>query len=295
MADQKELEGRVVVVTGAARGIGRACTKGFLSSGAKVVATDKSWKGTDEFRHELEATNKAVTLDMDVTDKDQIDSVFQAALKRFGTFDVLVNNAGLLQMFLYPPTGKITTLETSDEDWVKMFDVNVLGPLRVIRQFVTPMIEMKQGSIINVVSSGILNFSRGGGYTALRPNSREMPYMASKAALATMSFYLADEIREHNVAVNTIIPGHTRGAWFDETIRARVKAGFAPGRRPMMPEHLVPLMLFLGSQDGRGITGRMYDTMEWNLEHGQGGYDVWRDKSLPDDIEAAFAKDEIPK
>ncbi len=283
-----------MVVTGAARGIGRASTRGFLASGAMVVATDKSWQGADEFRHELESTDKAIALDMDVTDKDQIDQVYQAALKRFGAFDVVLNNAGLLQMFLYPPTGKSTTLGTSDEDWVKMFDVNVLGPLRVVRKFVSPMIEKKKGSIINIVSSGILNFSRAGGYTALRPNSREMPYMASKAALATMSFYLADEIREHNVAVNTIIPGHTRGAWFDETIRARVAAGYAPGRRPVTPEHLVPLMMFLASQDGKGVTGKMYDAMEWNLDHGQGGYDVWCDRSLPEDIEAAFAKSGAP-
>lgn len=60
----------------------------------------------------------------------------------------------------------------------------------------------------------------------------------------------------------------------------RVQAGFAPGKRPVAPEHLVPLVLFLASQDGRGVTGRMYDALEWNSEHGQGGYDVWCGRSL---------------
>ncbi|HEX9878778.1 MAG TPA: SDR family oxidoreductase [Candidatus Binatia bacterium] len=289
-----ELKERVVVVTGAARGIGRASVRGFLSSGARVVATDKSWAGADEFRREVEASKKGLILNMDVTDKGQIDEAYQVALREFDTIDVLVNNAGLLQMFLFPSTGKVTTLETADEDWVKMFDVNVLGPLRVIRRFAAPMLDKRRGSIVNIVSSGVLNFSRGGGYMALRPNSREMPYMASKAALATMSFYLADEIRERNVAVNTIIPGHTRGAWFDDTIRARIAAGLPPGGRPVSPEHIVPLMLSLASQDGSGVTGRMFDAMEWNLEHDDGGYGVWRDRSLPADIDEAFTRSGVP-
>jgi NAD(P)-dependent dehydrogenase (short-subunit alcohol dehydrogenase family) len=284
-----QLDGRVVVVTGGARGMGRAFVRGALAAGARVVATDKSWVGADDFQAEVAASGRALVLDMDVTDDRQIDAALDRTLADFGTADVLINNAALLQMFLFPPTGRVTTLETTDEDWFKSFGVNVFGALKVTRRFVRPMLEQRQGSIINIVSSGILAFSTGGGYHALRPGSREMPYMASKAALATMSFYLADELKPHNVAVNTIIPGHTRGSWFDDTIRARVAAGHAPGRRPVRPEHMVPLALFLASQDASGVTGTMFDVMEWNSQHGFGGYETWFDTSLPEDLQRVFA------
>lgn len=289
MAVQPDLEGRVVVVTGGARGMGRAYVEGFLSARARVVATDKSWAGVDDFRSALTAGERALVLDMDVTSDTEIDRAYDATLEKFGTVDVLINNAALLQMLLVGPTGRVTTLETTDEHWLKSFGVNVFGALKVTRRFVKPMIEKRRGSIINIVSSGILSFSSGGGYVALRPGSREMPYMASKAALATMSFYLADEVRQHNVAVNIIIPGHTRGSWFDDAIRARLAAGMQPGRRPVVPEHMVPLALFLASQDGSGITGKMFDVMAWNEEHGLGGYETWADRSLPADLEEAFA------
>src|SRR5581483_4511660 len=232
---------------------------------------------------------EALALDVDVTDDRQIDAAFAATMERFGTVDVLINNAALLQMFLVNKTGRTTTLETSDDDWVKSFGVNVFGALKVTRRFIRPMIEKRRGSVINIVSSGILAFSHGGAYAALRPNSREMPYMASKAALATMSFYLADEVRQHNVAVNIMIPGHTRGSWFDDTVRERIAAGMAPGRRPVVPEHMLPLALYLAGQDATGVTGRMFDVMTWNEEHGFGGYERWQDLSLPEDIERAFA------
>lgn len=288
MATNSQLDGRVVVVTGAARGMGRAYVEGFLGAKARVVATDKSWSGVDDFRSQLAGNPSALVLDMDVTDEAQIDAAYQATLARFGTVDGLINNAALLNMFLFPPTGRVTTLETTDEAWLKSFDVNVFGALKVTRRFIQPMLEQRSGSIINIVSSGILSFSRGGGYAALRPNSKEMPYMASKAALATMSFYLADEVKGNNVAVNILIPGHTRGSWFDDTVRARVAAGMQPGRRPMAPEHMVPLALYLATQDAHGVTGKMFDVMEWNEEHGLGGYETWKDTSLPEDLDRAF-------
>ncbi|MDG4856548.1 SDR family oxidoreductase, partial [Mesorhizobium sp. WSM4982] len=92
--------------------------------------------------------------------------------------------------------------ETKDSDWQKSFNVNVFGALRVIRRFIRPMLEKKRGSIINTVSSGVIMLAQDGGYVGLRPGSREMPYMSSKAALVTLSFYLADEVKENNVAVN---------------------------------------------------------------------------------------------
>jgi 1,1a-dihydroxy-1-hydro-9-fluorenone dehydrogenase len=276
-----DLRDRVAVITGGARGMGRAYVRAFLSAGAKVVATDRSWSGADEFREELKSNNKNVLIaDMDVTEDAQIDQTYQATLDKFKTVDILVSNAAMRSRDLYPPKGRATTLETKDSDWERLFKVNVFGALKVIRRFIKPMIEKRKGSIISVVSSGILNHSHGGGYAALRPNSMEMPYMSSKAALATLSFYLADEVKQFNVAVNIIIPGHTRTTGFDEQNRARLEAGRKPGPLPLVPEHVTPLVLNLALQDASGITGRMFDAMQWNIEHGLGGHDKWVDKSF---------------
>lgn len=279
-----DLENRVVVITGAARGMGAAYVRGFLAEGAKIVASDKSWNGSEAFKAELEDTGRALAMDMDLTSNEQIDEVYAATLDRFGTVDVLVNNAGMRMRDLFPPDGRRTTLETSDEDFFRMYDVTVFGTLRVIRRFVKPMIEKRRGSIISVISSGALFHSHGGGYQALRPNSREQPYMSSKAALANMTFYLADEIKEHNVAANIVVPGHTRTTGFEEQNRARMAKGAALGPRPMVPEHIVPIVLHLASQDASTITGKLFDVMTWNIEHGLGGPERWADMSVPDEM-----------
>ncbi|HLH22293.1 MAG TPA: SDR family oxidoreductase [Chloroflexota bacterium] len=273
-----DLQGRVAVITGGARGMGAAYVRGFLEEGARVVAADRSWTGVEGFQQELEARG-VLCLDMDVTDDAQLDRAYQATLDRFGTVDALVNNAAMRSRDLFPPHGRRLTLETSDEDFLRMYSVNVFGALKVIRRFVRPMLEKQRGSIVNVVSSGSLFHAQGGAYAALRPDSVEQPYMSSKAALANLSFYLAAELKDAGVAVNAVVPGHTRTTGFDEQNRARLAEGRRPGPLPYVPEHVVPLVLFLASQDARGVTGRMFDAVQWNREHGLGD-DRWRDTAF---------------
>jgi NAD(P)-dependent dehydrogenase (short-subunit alcohol dehydrogenase family) len=283
-----ELTGRVVAITGAARGMGRAYTRAFLREGARVVAMDRSWEPTgfsgdqdDSFRRELVGRPDDVLMStVDVTNDAQIDAAIEATLRKWGTVDVLINNAAMRQRDLFPPTGRATTLTTKDSDWERMFAVNVFGALKVTRRFAAPMLEKQSGSIMSTISSGALHHSHGGAYTALRPNSREMPYQSTKAALMTMMFYLADEIKEQNVAVNIMVPGHTRTTGFDEQNRARRELGFgsrtAPA--PLKPEHMVPLALFLAKQTAStGVTGKCFDVVTWNIEHGQGGPKEWED------------------
>ena len=283
-----ELEGKVVAITGAARGMGRAFTRAFLAQGAKVVALDVSWDPTgyssdkdNAFLHELQARpDDVIVATADVANDPQLDAAYEATMAKWGTVDVLINDAAMRQRTLFPPTGRTTTLETSDSDWERMFAVNVFGALKVTRRFIKPMVEKRQGSVMSVISSGALHHSYGGAYQALRPNSREMPYQATKAALLTMMFYLADEVKEQNVAVNLLVPGHTRTTGFDEQNIARREMGMASANAPLpqTPEHIVPIALYLAAQDANtGVTGKCFDTTTWNIEHGNGTPADWAD------------------
>lgn len=269
--------------------MGRAMVSGLLAEGAKVVAMDLSWDPTgfsgdndSAFLNELQERSDDVLIStVDISDAAQVEKAYQATLEKFGTVDALVNNASVRQRNLFPPTGKTTTLETDDSDWEKMFGVGVFGTLKVTRQFIKPMLEKQNGSIITVISGGAMHTALGGAYVAQRSSSREMPYQSAKAATLTMMYYLADEVREDNVAVNILIPGNARTTGYDEQNDARRDAGQAgnrPGRISMLPEHIVPITVFLAEQDANtGITGRCFDVPTWNLEHGLGGPEAWRD------------------
>jgi NAD(P)-dependent dehydrogenase (short-subunit alcohol dehydrogenase family) len=132
----------------------------------------------------------------------------------------------------------------------------------------------------------------GGGYFGLRPYTLEMPYQSTKAAVTALTFYLADEVRREGVAVNAIMPGHTRASWFDTTARAWLERGQQYSYRPVVPEHVIPIMLFLAAQDGRSVTGMLYPVPDWNYDHGYGSYAAWQDHTFPPELEAQFREAE---
>jgi len=291
---RSSVDGHVVVITGGARGIGKVLAQALLEAGASVACGDVSWKGADEFRDQLSGSGRGLALDMDITSAGSVQTAYGEIVQRFGRVDTLINNAGLVSETLFAPKGHVATLETTVEDWQRMFDVNVFGTVRVIRAFVPAMVDRGSGSIINVVSSGVLMESVGGGYFAARPWTAEMPYQASKSALATLTFYLAEEVKRSGVAVNAFMPGHTRASWFDDTARAVSSEGRVYALRPMAPLHVVPLVLFLAAQAssaaGEPATGRLYHVPDWNYDHGFGGLRSWGDYDLPPDIEEGYRK-----
>lgn len=288
-----DLDGNVVLVTGGARGLGRALVEGLLKTGAVVVAMDRTWSGSEAFRMRLDShEDNSMALEADITDDAALDSAFSKVIDRLGRVDVLVNNAALVSETLFAPAGHVRLLDTKDSDWEAMFNVNVFGTIKVIRRFVVPMLEAKRGSIINVVSSGILMTSTGGAYYGARPWTTEMPYQATKAALTTASFYLAQEVLPDGVAVNAVMPGHTRTSWFDATARSFRERTAIYSRRPVVADHMLPVTLFLSAQAAAGspVTGRLFDAAEWNHDHGYGDYRVWLDHDLPDELELDYQR-----
>jgi 1,1a-dihydroxy-1-hydro-9-fluorenone dehydrogenase len=255
------LDGRIAFITGAARGIGRACTEAFLAEGATVVAADRAWEGVEEFRGRLESSPTAVVTTLDITRPDEVASARALVRDRLGTLDVLLNNAGMRQRELYPPAGAVTVLDSTNGDWEAMFSVNVLGTLNVTRELAPLMMAGRRGSIINIGSGD-------------NPAYRNQPYAASKAALASMSRYLAEELREHNVAVNVLRPSGTMTTGSIETAEALQAIGITTARL-LRPEHVVPLALHLATQDASGDTGQLLQATRWNEEHGFGPADEW--------------------
>ena len=258
---------RVVVVTGGARGIGRALIEGFLGERSKVVAIDLSWDGEEAFQKEIERNHGGLTLLADVRDEASIERAYAETMTAFGTVDVLVNNAGLRQRDMVPWM-YVNTLDLDISKWQLMIDVNVLGPLRVTKQFVKPMIEQRGGSIINV-----------GSITGDYGIPGMQPYAMTKSALKNWTLSLAHELKEFNIAVNVFSPGMSwttgSGEAQEEQRRVLGKTEFPPVYRP---ESTVPLVLMLAQQDAR-LTGQWIpDVIEWNLLHGLGGHDVWEFK-----------------
>jgi NAD(P)-dependent dehydrogenase (short-subunit alcohol dehydrogenase family) len=271
------LDGKVVLVTGAARGMGREYVRGFLEKGARVVAADVSWAPTGvssddiDFGAELRDNEDALVVQMDITSQAHVDRAYKEAMQRFGTIDVILNNAGLRQRDLYPPHGFTSILETDVSDWQRMFETHVFGTLRVIKRFSEPMLAKGAGSIINVCS-GPLETQRG--------TSREGAYQPAKAAEVIMTVYLATELKPKGIAANVIFPGHTRSTGSDEQESTRqvirAEEGSAPAQlRRLKPTTVVPVALFLAEQDANGVTGQMFQALKWNEEHGLGGFETW--------------------
>ncbi len=257
------LTGKVVVVTGGARGMGREYVRWFLREGSKVAALDQSWEGVDDFAEELSGFEEALVLSGNITSDADLDAAYRATIDRFGTVDVLLNNASMRMRDVHP-SAVLNILDSTDEQWQYTFEASMFGIVKTIRRFVRPMIENRSGSIINVWSgSGVIG----------RPGNQ--PYGAVKAALHNMTQSLSGELAEYNIAVNSLIPGGTRSTGYEEQTRLQEEMGRIRVRNPVRPDHTAPAALYLAQQDASTLTGEAIDALKWNEENGYGGFEAW--------------------
>ena len=240
------LKDKVVIVTGAARGIGAAFAVGFGKEGARVVVADIS-DGTETVAAVEKAGGAALYVKTDVTKQGQCDALAKAAMDRFGAIDVLVNNAGML-VTLKP------FMEVTSEEWMRVMEVNTLGPFHCIKA-VFPYMKNGGGKIINISSGTIFEGVPG------------MPhYISSKGAIMAFTRGMARELGEHNINVNAIAPGFTHSEGGDEFDRNKkfppvplddVQMPMRCLKRQAYPEDLVGAAVFLASDDSRMITGQL--------------------------------------
>jgi 3-oxoacyl-[acyl-carrier protein] reductase len=258
-----QLNGKVAVVTGAGRGIGRALAIGFARAGAAIVAVSRTLGEIEATAAEVKKLGpEAIALRADVSDADDVQRVADEIAGRFGALDVLVNNAALRMNHLgRKDSYTIPFSELTVEDWDSAIAVNLRGPFLCIKKFL-PLMQNRGGSIINV--------SAGGGKRGMAGRA---PYCASKFGLEGLTQTLALEFKSFNIAVNSLQPGE-HSILTDEVKKDQLRQD--PGKIFMRPEMMVPPALYLALQDARGTTGRHIEALAWLIENGQGGQEEWR-------------------
>lgn len=251
------MQGKVVVVTGASKGIGLATARAFARSGARVVAGARTTAGTE--LDTLARTFDVLPVPVDLATADGPAELIERAVLAYGPPDVLVNNLGAAR----PQLGGF--LATPDEDWTWTFDVNLLSAVRASRAALPYMVERGAGAIVNVSS---LN--------ARFPNAPITAYSASKAAMTNLSKALATEFGPQGVRVNTVSPGPvTTDMWTGDgglateiaaatgTDVDAVMAGFPEQfglttGRFAAPEEVATLVVLLASGAAPNIAGSDY-------------------------------------
>jgi NAD(P)-dependent dehydrogenase (short-subunit alcohol dehydrogenase family) len=254
VGDRFSLAGRVALVTGAGRGIGRAIAVALGAAGAAVACAARSRDQVDSAAAEITAAGgRARALRLDVTRPEQIAAGVEEAAAALGPVDVLVNNAGI--------TLDKKTVEVTDEDWDAVLATNLTAMFRCARAVAPGMIRLERGKIINIGSMyGIIGVPR---YAA---------YCASKAAVDGLTRSLAVEWARHGIQVNCLAPGYMntdipRAALADERTRALFLSKI-PARRIGEPEEVGALAVYLASPASDFMTGQTVyldggQTMAW--------------------------------
>ncbi len=230
------LDGKVVLVTGGSRGIGKGIARGMAQEGASVAVAARPSAVLEQTAAELQAAGATVlAVPADVTDEAQVEQLFATVMERFGRLDVLVNNAST-----YTP-GTLDQTDTALLD--RLMTIHVTAPLRLCQRF-GPMLRLSHGHVINMVD-----------LLAERPWPQYLAYCASKAALANLTLGLARELAPE-VTVNGIAPGVV--AWPDdypEEDRAKYLKRVPLGRAGT-PEDVAEMVLYLCTA-GSYLTGQI--------------------------------------
>jgi NAD(P)-dependent dehydrogenase (short-subunit alcohol dehydrogenase family) len=253
-----KLKGKVTIVTGAGRGIGKAIALAFAEEGADVIVVSRNLSEVEETAAQIKALGRrALALRADVSKKEEVACTVDSAIKEFGGIDILVNNAGI--------QGPIGPMVGNDiERWVETINVNLIGTFLCTKAVLPFMIERRQGKIINL---------SGGGATSPRPYFSA--YASSKAAVVRLTETLAEELKPYNIQVNAIAPGAVNTRLLDEVL----EAGEVVGKQELTkaikqkqeggvpPEKVAELAVFLASSKSDGLSGRLISLL----------WDSWRE------------------
>ena len=236
------LKGKVAVITGGAQGIGREYCLGMAREGAKVVLCDMDSAGGEKVIQEiLSEGGKAVFVKADVSRKNEVDDLIKTAVKEFGTVDVLVNNAAILDAQ--------PVLEITEDLWDRQMAVNCKGTIFCSQAAAAEMKKNKGGKIINISSIGAL---------AAQPGL--CAYHSTKAATLAITRSFALELMEWNIQVNAVVPGTTSTGMAERAMKdpnfKRLVVDPIPMGRLGDPKELLGAVLYFATADSNYCTGQ---------------------------------------
>ena len=294
------VDGRVVIITGAGRGIGRAHALAFAAEGAKVVVNDigagADGSATGESPAEqvvaeiIAAGGEAVVNGDDVADWAGAENLIKTAIDNFGRLDVLVNNAGFLRDRML--------VGMSEAEWDAVTRVHLKGHFAPLRHAAAYWrAEAKAG---NPIDARIINTSSGAG---LQGSIGQGNYAAAKAGIAEMTIQAAAEFKNYGVSVNAIAPSAcTRMTVGAGGAMAEMMAAPEEGFDAMAPENVSPLVVWLGSAESKDVTGRVFEieggkiTVAEGWRHGpsEDKGDRWDPKEIGPVVASLLEKAETP-
>lgn len=235
--------GKVALVTGASRGIGRAIALDLARKGADVVI---NYAGNAALAEEVvgmiqEMDRKSMAIQADVANREQVEAMIATTIKEFGALHILVNNAGITRDQLI--------LRMKEEDWDRVLDTNLKGAFHTIKAVTRQMMKQREGRIINISS-----------VVGVAGNAGQINYSASKAGLIGLTKTAARELAARNITVNAVAPGYIESDMTDQLSDEIKNELFKqiPLGRLGKPEDVSALVTFLASDAASYITGQVF-------------------------------------
>lgn len=270
------LKDRVAIITGGAQGIGAGIALRFADEGAAVVIADINEEKSKTLMSRItESGHRALFVNCDVSDSDQVDSLFARTMREFARLDILVNNAALV----HHKKSNVHFLELSADDWLKSLAINLTGMFYCSQQ--AGRIMVKQVAAGKAAGGSIINIGSAGGSRAHR---HLLAYDATKGGVEAATRGMALDLAPWRIRVNTLVPGNIAvdnslsGAIGPETAQRTIPLGY-----PGSPDDIGAAALFLASDDARYITGqRLVVDGGMDAQLRSPGVDIVTDPNLPE-------------